>query len=97
MSHIPACLTDTTSWYITASICGVLVALWPIGIPVLLFVAMYRARNKIKAGDEDTVRHAQIRELSSHATSHSVLVASSSSGISRSVTTTLTTGIGRWW
>jgi len=46
----------TTSWYITASICGVLVALWPIGIPVLLFVAMYRARNKIKAGDEDTLK-----------------------------------------
>ena len=35
---------------------GVLVLLWPIGMPTALFVAMYRVRDKIKADDKDTLQ-----------------------------------------
>ena len=34
-----------------------LVLLWPIGLPACLFFFMHKARHKIMADDEDTVRH----------------------------------------
>jgi hypothetical protein len=34
---------------------GVLVLLWPVGLPALLFTAMYRVRAKIHDDDEDTL------------------------------------------
>ena len=37
----------TTTWYILASVCAILILLWPIGIPTLLFVKMYAARELI--------------------------------------------------
>ena len=36
--------------------CGILVIAWPIGMPALLFLMMYRARDKIAAGNEDTLQ-----------------------------------------
>jgi hypothetical protein len=35
--------------------CSVLVLLWPIGMPTALFLAMYHVRDKINAGDNDTL------------------------------------------
>jgi hypothetical protein len=35
--------------------CSALVVLWPVGMPVALFVAMFRVRAKIKTGDKDTL------------------------------------------
>jgi hypothetical protein len=36
-------------------VCLALVLLWPIGMPAALFWSMYRVRDKIKAGDKDTL------------------------------------------
>jgi hypothetical protein len=46
----------TIAWNITASVCNALILLWPIGIPTLLFFKMYKARELIKKGDEDTLK-----------------------------------------
>ena len=46
----------TSEWYMIASVCGVLVLLWPIGLPAVLFFSMRRVLPLIKAGDEDTLK-----------------------------------------
>ena len=46
----------TASWYATASLCGVLGVLWPIGLPALLYFSMRKDLDLIKSGDEDTLK-----------------------------------------
>jgi hypothetical protein len=46
----------TSSWYFTASLCGVLGMLWPIGLPALLYFSMRKDLHLIKGGDEDTLK-----------------------------------------
>lgn len=51
------CYMYTREWYMymIAGVCGVLVLMWPIGLPVLFF-SMRRELPQIQAGDEDTLK-----------------------------------------
>jgi hypothetical protein len=42
-------------WGVVYPLCSMLVVAWPIGLPAMLFFVMYRARNKIKQDDPDTI------------------------------------------
>jgi hypothetical protein len=46
----------TTSWYGMAFVCGILVILWPIGLPAFLFYRMKKQLHLIRKEDEDTLR-----------------------------------------
>lgn len=48
------CYTD--EWYLIAGICSMLVVLWPVGLPTLLFFKIRRAVPLIRQGDEDTLK-----------------------------------------
>ena len=45
--------------YVLELVCGFLVLLWPIGLPLSLGVVLFRKRRLIELGDEDTLKMFQ--------------------------------------